>query len=58
MLDEKSQTLENALYVALNTQEESAVMAERLAARSRGLEKSTPPSASRSGRGTRGSRRQ
>jgi two-component system, chemotaxis family, protein-glutamate methylesterase/glutaminase len=38
MLDEKAETLENALYVALNTLEESAVMAERLAGRSRGLE--------------------
>lgn len=35
MLDEKSETLENALYVAMNTLEESALMADRLAARSR-----------------------
>jgi two-component system chemotaxis response regulator CheB len=35
MLDEKTEALENALYVALNTLEESAAMAERLAARSR-----------------------
>ena len=35
MLDEKSEALENALYVALNTLEENALMAERLAARSR-----------------------
>ena len=35
ILDEKSEALENALYVALNTLEESALMSERLAARSR-----------------------
>ena len=34
MLDEKSEALENALYVALNTLEESAVMSERLTTRS------------------------
>ncbi len=38
MLDEKSETLENALYVALNTLEESVAMAERLADRSRSQE--------------------
>lgn len=36
-LDEKSEALENALYVALNTLEESASMANRLASRSRTL---------------------
>lgn len=35
MLDEKSEELEQALYVALNTLEENALMADRLAARSR-----------------------
>ena len=35
MLAEKTEALENALYVALNTLEESADMVERLAARSR-----------------------
>ena len=35
VLAEKSEVLENALYTALNTLEESAAMAERLAARSR-----------------------
>jgi two-component system chemotaxis response regulator CheB len=35
MLDGKTEALENALYVAFNTLEESAAMAERLAARSR-----------------------
>ena len=35
MLDEKSEALEDALYVALNTPEESALMADTLAARSR-----------------------
>jgi two-component system chemotaxis response regulator CheB len=35
MLDEKSEALENALYAAMNTLEESALMADRLAARSR-----------------------
>lgn len=35
MLEEKTEALENALYVALNTLEESAAMAERLAVRSR-----------------------
>jgi two-component system chemotaxis response regulator CheB len=34
MLDEKSEALENALYVALNTSEESAAMSERLVTRS------------------------
>jgi two-component system, chemotaxis family, protein-glutamate methylesterase/glutaminase len=36
LLDEKSEALENALYVALNTLEENATMADRMAARSRG----------------------
>ncbi len=36
LLDEKSQALENALYVALNTLEESAIMADRMALRARG----------------------
>ena len=36
MLDEKSEELEQALYVALNTLEENALMADRLANRSRG----------------------
>jgi two-component system chemotaxis response regulator CheB len=35
VLAEKYEVLENALYTALNTLEESAAMAERLAARSR-----------------------
>jgi two-component system chemotaxis response regulator CheB len=35
VLDEKSEELEQALYVALNTLEENALMADRLAARSR-----------------------
>ena len=35
MLDEKSEALENTLYAAMNTLEESALMADRLAARSR-----------------------
>jgi two-component system, chemotaxis family, protein-glutamate methylesterase/glutaminase len=35
MLDEKTGALEDALYVALNTLEESAMMSERLAVRSR-----------------------
>jgi two-component system, chemotaxis family, protein-glutamate methylesterase/glutaminase len=35
MLDEKSEELEQALYVALNTLEENALMADRLANRSR-----------------------
>jgi two-component system chemotaxis response regulator CheB len=35
MMDEKSERMENALYVALNTLEESAAMMERLAGRSR-----------------------
>jgi len=35
MLDEKSEALENALYAAMNTLEESVLMADRLAARSR-----------------------
>ena len=35
MLDEKMGALEEALYMALNTLEESAIMSERLAARSR-----------------------
>ena len=35
VLDEKSDTLEGALYAALNNLEESAQMAERLAARAR-----------------------
>ena len=35
MLDEKSEVLEQALYAALNTLEENALMADRLAARSR-----------------------
>jgi two-component system, chemotaxis family, protein-glutamate methylesterase/glutaminase len=34
VLEEKSEVLENALYMALNTLEESAAMVERLAARS------------------------
>ena len=34
MLDEKSEALENALYVALNTLAESAAMSERLTTRS------------------------
>ena len=37
MLEEKTEALENALYVALNTLEESAMMADRLANRSREL---------------------
>ena len=37
MLDEKSEALEGALYVALNTLEENALMADRLANRSRQL---------------------
>ena len=37
MLDEKSEGLESALYVALNTLEENAMMADRLAERSRKL---------------------
>ena len=37
MLDEKSEALEGALYVALNTLEENALMADRLASRSREL---------------------
>lgn len=36
MLEEKSEVLENALYLALNTLEESARIAERMADRSRG----------------------
>lgn len=36
MLEEKSEVLENALYLALNTLEESAIMAGRLSLRSRG----------------------
>jgi two-component system, chemotaxis family, protein-glutamate methylesterase/glutaminase len=35
MLDEKAEVLENALYTALNTLEESAAMCDRLAKRSR-----------------------
>jgi two-component system, chemotaxis family, protein-glutamate methylesterase/glutaminase len=35
VLDEKSEVLENALYTALNTLEESAAMSDRLAGRSR-----------------------
>jgi two-component system chemotaxis response regulator CheB len=35
MLDEKTEALEDALYVALNTLEESGLMADTLAARSR-----------------------
>jgi two-component system, chemotaxis family, protein-glutamate methylesterase/glutaminase len=35
MLEEKSEVLESALYLALNTLDESATMSERLAARSR-----------------------
>ncbi len=35
MLDEKSEAMESALYVALNTLEESAMMSDRLAQRSR-----------------------
>ena len=35
VLEEKSEVLESALYLALNTLEESATMSERLAARSR-----------------------
>lgn len=38
VLDEKSETLESALYTALNILEESAEIAERLAARSRAME--------------------
>ena len=37
MLDEKSAALEGALYVALNTLEENALMADKLASRSREL---------------------
>ena len=37
MLDEKSEALEGALCVALNTLEENAMMADRLASRSRQL---------------------
>ena len=37
LLDEKSQALENALYVALNTLEESAAMPDRMALRARDL---------------------
>lgn len=40
-LDEKSEALENALYSALNTLEESAVMADRLASRARSLNQSS-----------------
>ena len=36
VLDENTEALEGALYMALNTLEESATMADRLAARSRG----------------------
>ena len=35
VLEEKSEVLESALYLALNTLEESATMSERMAARSR-----------------------
>ena len=35
MLDDKTGVIEEALYMALNTLEESAIMSERLAARSR-----------------------
>ena len=37
MLDEKSEAPEGALYVAMNTLEENALMADRLASRSREL---------------------
>ena len=36
VMEEKAEVLESALYMALNTLEENAKMAERLAARSRG----------------------
>jgi CheB methylesterase len=52
MLDERSEELEQALYVALNTLEENALMADRLANRS-----GTRWRASRSGRRRPGSRR-
>jgi two-component system, chemotaxis family, protein-glutamate methylesterase/glutaminase len=36
MLEEKSEVLESALYMALNTLQESATMSERLATRANG----------------------
>jgi two-component system chemotaxis response regulator CheB len=57
VMDAKADVLENALYLALNTLEENAEIAERLAVRSRARQLlQARQSASRSGRRRRGNR--